>query len=194
MEKTSSYVSELKRAMDMLSEKGYIFQGQNCVAGGASIYHTIKHLPVQQRLELPVFENTQMGIAIGMSLLGYKICTIYPRMDFTLLCFDALINHLDKFEEMSSGQFKPKVIIRTAIGSVKPLMPGPQHCKSYYNELKSACTNIDVILLDSIDKVFNEYEKATNSNKSTILIEIPDLYNSELEESLKKSREKGVVR
>lgn len=188
----TSYLTELTRSMTLLADNGYIFQGQNCTAGGTSLYHTIKHIPLDKRIELPVFENTQMGIATGMALLGYKICTIYPRMDFMLLCMDALINHLDKFEEMSDGMFKPKVIIRTAVGSTHPLMPGPQHCQSYYKELKSACTNINVVLLDSADIIFNEYKKAMSSNKSTILIELPDKYNQELTKDLIESRKKTI--
>jgi pyruvate/2-oxoglutarate/acetoin dehydrogenase E1 component len=90
-----------------------------------------------------------------------------------------MVNHLDKMEEMSSGQFKPKVIIRTAIGSVKPLFPGPQHCQDHTEAIKMMLKNIDVVKLNSAKDVFPAYKKALESDKSTLLVEIPDLYESE---------------
>lgn len=187
-----SYKDELVRAMKMLSDNGYLFIGQNMRAGGTSMYWTINELPEEQRIELPVFEDIQMGMATGMALEGLKICCVYARMDFMLLAFNQIINHLDKAEEMSDGQFKPKVIIRVAIGSKEPLMPGPQHCQDYSKELKTMCKNIDVVVLNKAEMVFEEYSKALNSNKSTILIEVPDIYNKEMEETLIEARKRII--
>jgi len=185
----NSYKEELQRATNLLGENEYIFLGQNMRFGGTSQYHMIKHLPIEQRIELPVFEEIQMGMSIGMALEGLKVCSVYPRMDFLILGINQLINHLDKIEEMSDGQFNPKVIIKTCVGSTKPLMPGPQHCQNYYNELKTMCKNINVVLLDKAEMVYEEYEKALNSDKSTILIEIPNLYNLNLIHDIEKSKE-----
>ncbi len=187
-----TYKEELQRATNMLAKEGYIFVGQNMVYGGTSLFHMLKHIPIEQRIELPVMEETQAGMATGMALEGFKICSVYPRMDFLILALNQIINHLDKAKEMSDGQFQPKVIIRTAIGSTSPLMPGPQHSKDYTEALKLMCTNINVVKLTSSDMVYNEYEKAINSDKSTILIEIPDLYNSDLKEELIESR-KNII-
>jgi pyruvate/2-oxoglutarate/acetoin dehydrogenase E1 component len=189
----TNYLEELKKAMKLLSDNGYIFIGQSMLVGGTSMFHTIKDIPIEQRFELPVFEDIQAGMATGMTLEGVKVCSIYPRMDFMLLAFNQIINHLDKAEEMSDGQFKPKVIIRTAVGSNNPLMPGPQHTKCYYKELKTMCTNINVVLLEKAEDVYSEYEKAINSNKSTILIELPDIYNQDLTEEFVKSRVKIIT-
>ena len=185
----SSYKEELQKATDLLATNGYIFLGQNMIAGGTSMFHMVKHLPIEQRIELPVVENLQAGIATGMAIEGLKVCSVYPRMDFMLLALDHIINHLDKFEEMSDGQFKPKVIIRTCIGSTKPMMPGPQHCQDYSKELKSMCRNINVVILEAPDMVYSEYEKAINSDKSTILIEKSDLYNVNLIYDIEKSKD-----
>ena len=40
-----------------------------------------------------------------------------------------LVNHLDKIEIISKGNFKPKVIVRVLVGSKKPLDAGLQHTK-----------------------------------------------------------------
>ena len=153
------------------------------------MYWTVDKLPKEQRIELPVFEDVQAGIATGMTLNGMKICCVYPRFDFMLLAFNQIVNHLDKVEEMSDGMYKPRVIIRVAVGSSKPLMPGPQHCQDYSKELKTMCKNIDVVELRTADMVYEEYSRALNSSRSTILVEYPDIYNQEMTEIFIKSRE-----
>ena len=190
-----TYLEEIQKSMNKLGEKGYIFLGQNMVAGGTSMFHTVKHLPINQRIEIPVFEDIQAGMAIGMVLEGLKVVSVYPRMDFLLLAFNQIINHLDKCEKMSDGQFKPKVIIRTCVGSDSPLMPGPQHMQNYTEALKSMVTNIDVVELLKSENVFPAYEKAMKSDRSTILIEHSDLYNKDLAFSeIKGSKEKREVK
>jgi len=188
-----NYKEELQKSMDLLAKEGYIFFGQNMKFGGTSMFHMLKHLPEEQRIELPVFENTQAGMGTGMNLIGDKICSIYPRFDFFPLAFDHLINHLDKMEEMSDGQFKPKQIFRVCVGSTKPLMPGPQHSKNYTEALKKMVTNIDVRELLQPEDVLRAYEDAVKSDKSFIIVEHSDLYNMDLTEELIKSRQKGVI-
>lgn len=188
-----SYKEELQRATDLLAEKGYIFLGQNMRFGGTSMFHMIKHLPEEQRIELPVFEETQMGISIGMTLEDFKICSVYPRMDFLLLAINQLVNHADKASIMSDGQFKLKgLIIRTAIGSTHPLMPGPQHSGDYTEALRLMCKDIKVVKLENAEMIYSTYEEAIKSDYPTIIIEVPDLYNSELTEELKASRAKLI--
>lgn len=185
-----TYLNEIKKAMKLLDKKGYLFIGQSVRYSGTSMTHTLKHINEDKKIEVPVFEDTQLGMSTGLSLTNIKVVSIFPRMDFMLLCCDALINHLDKFDEMSDGMFKPSPIIRTCIGSKFPMMPGPQHCQNYYKEFKSMCKNINVVLLDRPEIIYEEYKKAMNSDKPTILIEMSDLYNQDLKEDIKESKEK----
>ena len=141
-----NYKEELQKATNILGENGYIFLGQNMLAGGTSMYHMVKHLPVEQRIELPVFEEIQMGMSIGMALENVKVCSIYPRWDFLICAINQLVNHADKVKRMSNGQFKLKgLIIRTAVGSVAPMFPGEQHCGDYTEAVKLMCKDIKVI-------------------------------------------------
>jgi len=173
-----TYKQEIEKSMKMLGEHpDTVFIGQSIEYTGTSMYWTLKDtVPDEKKKELPVFEDVQMGISIGMALEGMIPISIYPRMDFFLLAFNQLINHLDKMEEMSDGQFKPKVIIRTAIGSQKPLFPGPQHCQDYINELRTMCKNINIVRLLHTVQILPAYKQALKSDKSTILVEIPDKY------------------
>ena len=175
--------------MDLLIKNNYYIIGQNVKYGGTSMFHTLTEFPEHRKLELPVTEEMQAGIATGMSLNGFNVCSIYPRMDFLILALNQIVNHLDKAEEMSDGQFKPKVIIRTCVGSVKPMMPGPQHCQNYTEALKKMVTNIEIRELLKTEDVFNAYKEAVNSDKSFIIIEHSDLYNSDVKERIKESKD-----
>ena len=83
------------------------------------------------KIELPVFEEVQMGISTGLALEGFIPITCYPRFDFLILAMNQLVNHLDKLRFLSNNSFQPRVIIRTSIGSKKPLNGGVQHTQNY---------------------------------------------------------------
>ena len=184
-----SYKDELQRATNLLGENEYTFFGQNMRFGGTSMYHMIKHLPEDQRIEVPVFEDIQMGMSIGLALNGIKVCSVFPRMDFIILAINQIVNHADRVRLMSDGQFKLKgLIIRTAIGSTSPLMPGEQHSGDYCDGIQAMCKDIKVVKLTSAEMICPEYEKAMKSDVPTILVEVPDLYNSELTDELIESR------
>lgn len=172
-----SYREEVVKAMEMLAaDKSVIFVGQSIRYPGHVMYGTLENVPISRRVELPVFEDVQMGVSIGLSLEGYIPVSIYPRMDFLIIAINQLVNHLDKIEEMSCGQFKPKVIIRTMVGSKVPLDGGPQHTQDHTEALRHLLTNVDVYKLTESNSVVMAYRKALESVRSTILIEMGDLY------------------
>src|SRR4030042_3337722 len=112
-----NYKEEIIKAMYMLAEnKKTIFIGQGAEYSGSPMFEAVKNLLRSKRLELPVAEEMQMGMSIGLALEGYIPVSMFPRMDFIMCCMNQLVNHLDKIEEMSAGRFKPKVIIRTSVG------------------------------------------------------------------------------
>lgn len=173
------YRDEVIKAMRMLAEdERVIFIGQTVGYPGSSIYGTLEGIPMSKRLELPVAEDMQMGIGIGMSLEGYIPISIYPRFDFLILAINQLRNHLDLCEEMSHGEFKPKVIIGTMVGSTNPLHPGPQHCQDYAKALKCMLKNVDVVKLLDAEDIVPSYKAALESEKSTLLIEVAFLAGS----------------
>ena len=56
------YFDELKRSMNWIAtQQNSIFVGQAVSVPGTAMYNTLKEVPEDQRLELPVFEDTQMG-------------------------------------------------------------------------------------------------------------------------------------
>ena len=94
-----------------------IFIGQSVKFSGNSIFNTLKTIPQKKKIELPVFEDVQMGLSTGLALQGFLPITCYPRFDFFLLAFNQLINHLDKIKYMSDNTINLKIIIRVAVGA-----------------------------------------------------------------------------
>ena len=174
------YRDEMIRAMTWLGTKDDVFFiGQSVVDEGTGIFKTLQNVPIEKRLELPVFEETQMGMSTGIALRGSIPVSIYPRWDFLLLASNQLINHLNRMKDVSHGEFQPKVIIRTAVGSAKPLDPQFQHKNDYTEAFFLMLDNIEVIKLTTPNLIFSSYERAytRNDGKSTLLVEISDYYN-----------------
>ena len=160
--------------MRMLSAVGYIFLGQSVGYKGNAIYNTLPENG--ERIEFPVAEDFQLGASIGLAMQGEKVLSIFPRMDFLICAMNQLVNHLDKISEMSAGIWKPKVIIRTMIGSKEPLDAGPQHTGDYSAMLRYGLKNISIYNLGDATAVLPCYKLAMRKPESAILIERGDCY------------------
>ncbi len=154
------YFDELKRTMTWLGEKpDTIFLGQAVAVPGTAISNTLKDIDAKKLIEFPVNEDMQMGMSIGMSFNGYHPISIYPRWNFLLLATNQIVNHLDKISLMSDNPYKTPLIIRTAIGSERPLHPQHQHVGDYTNIFKQMCPNIDIYRVDEPEQIFDTYTK-----------------------------------
>ena len=170
------YQENTKKAMDMLAKEGYYFIGQTCEYAGSPMFGSLVDVPKKQKKEMPVFENTQMGISIGMNLLGLKVCSIFPRIDFLICAVDQLVNHLDKIKEMTHDEFTAGIIIRTQIGSKYPINGGVQHTGDYTKGLQAMLKNVKVIKIKNEKEVIPSYTEAMKraiDGKSTLIVEVP---------------------
>ena len=175
------YLEELNKSMDWLGQQEKVlFLGQSCLYPGTALFNTLKEVPKEKIIETPVFEDSQIGMSIGLSLGGFIPLNLMPRFNFTLLACNQIVNHLDKYIDMSDRQYIPKVIIRTVIGSENPLFPGHQHIGDFSQSIQLMCKNIEVIRLDGPEQIFLSYQKAyeRTDDKSTILVEWGDRYSS----------------
>jgi pyruvate/2-oxoglutarate/acetoin dehydrogenase E1 component len=164
--------------MDMLArDPRIIFMGQAVEYAGTAMSNTLKDVPKDQLLELPVFEDTQMGMTLGLALAGYIPVSIYPRWNFLVCATNQLVNHVDKVTMMSD--YKPRLIIRTGIGSERPLHPQHQHVGDYTDAYRLLCPNTDIIRLEESRHVYDAYCTAylRRDGKATILVEYGDYYN-----------------
>lgn len=173
-------MDELSRAMELMgSHSNTIFVGQSVEVAGTAMRNTLLNVDESKLLELPVEEDFQLGLSIGMALTGLVPISIFPRWNFLLLATNQIVNHLDKLRDLTQNESPGKVIIRTGIGSKKPLHPGPQHTGDFTEAFKLMCPNINVVRLDSAESIFEEYQNAYNRSDgvSSLLIEWSDKYN-----------------
>ena len=173
------YFDEIKTSMEWLArDPRTVFIGQAVVVPGTAMSNTVKDIPIARRIEIPVAEELQMGMSIGLALQGQVPVSIYPRWNFLLLAANQLVNHLDKLGVMSNGCYQPRVIIRTSIGSQRPLHPQFQHIGDFTDAFRLICTTVEVIRLDEPGQIFPAYERALlrDDGRSTLLVEWGDYY------------------
>ena len=156
-----------------------IFIGQSVEVAGTAMRNTLLNIDDNKLVEMPVDEDFQMGLATGMALTGLIPISIFPRWNFLILATNQIVNHLDKLKEITQNKNPGKVIIRTGIGSVIPLHPGPQHTGDFTEAFKLMCPNLNIVRLDTTSMIFDEYQKAYERSDgiSSLLIEWSDKYN-----------------
>jgi pyruvate/2-oxoglutarate/acetoin dehydrogenase E1 component len=175
------YKDELIKSMEWLGKKDdVLFLGQACKVSGHAISGTLTKVPEEKRIELPVFEELQLGLCTGMALEGFVTVSIFPRFDFFILACNQLVNHLDKMEEMSKGDMKPRVIIRVSVGTKTPIDAGPQHTQNHTEAFRKMLTNVNVVELKEPEEIFNAFKEAYDrkDSKPTLIIEHGEYYGT----------------
>ena len=173
----SLYKDALTSAMTELGKMdNTIFIGQQLLWHGNPMSTTVGEVPKEKIIEVPVMEESQMGMSLGMAMAGKFVITFYPRWDFLICATNQLVNHVDKIGLMSQGKWQPNMIIRLGKGSDKPLDPGHQHRGNYLEEFKSMCTNIKFHDLKKHEDVDTAYKNAYAEGGIHVIVEYPELY------------------
>lgn len=172
------YKEALKLSMEKLADDPLVrFVGYNTLFGRAN--GTLVNVTDAQCIETTVAENLMAGMAIGLSITGYKPIVYIERCDFIFNALDAIVNHLDKIEQMSKGEFAPKVAIRIVIGAKKnPLFTGITHTQDYTDVLQRL-VSFPVIKVTTPQEVIDTYDKVNEWKSSYIVLEERDLYDIE---------------
>ena len=177
-----TYLETLALAMSYLAEQEkVVFIGQSIKWHGHALFNSMNAVPDEKKIEMPVFEDFQFGMSIGMALEGLIPVSVFPRMDFLITAANQLTNHLANIEEFGEGKWKPRVIVRVSVGGTHPLDPGPQHYQDHTGALTLlARGKVNIITLRNKKQILPEYKKALirNDITSSILIEYSELYNS----------------
>ena len=173
-EKTDlSYKEAMIQTQTELGEQGAIFIGYNVKYGNA--IGTLKDVPDEQKLETPVAENLMAGLAIGMSFEGFLPVVYYERHDFMLVAADAIINHIDKIERISHGEFKCPVIIRAVTADAGPFYSGITHSQDFTRVFKEA---VSFPVHDPVtgDDVIRAFRGAVESGRPAMIVERKSRY------------------
>lgn len=168
-----TYRESIIAAMNWLGTKSdTLFVGQTVLAGGSYLGATLEAVPESKRVEWPVAEEMQLGASLGMALAD-DICVIslYPRMDFLLLAMNQLVNHVDKIGVMSEFKMNPRLIIRTSIGSKKPLDGGCQHTGNYANAIREMLTTVKVCEIATPKLAIELYQRAYDEGGTWLMVE-----------------------
>jgi pyruvate/2-oxoglutarate/acetoin dehydrogenase E1 component len=174
----STYFEALCAAMTMVAREKprAIFMGQAVACPGTAMSTTFRDVPREKLLELPVAEDMQLGMAIGMALNGdFPVCC-YPRINFLLLAMNQLVLHLDKIPLYS--KYRLPLIIRTGVASDQPLDPGVQHLGDFSAAIYDMCQTIRVVSLPSAEYILPAYERALVSEGPTLMVEHLGRYQS----------------
>lgn len=171
------YKDSLTNSMNFLGSKDdTIFIGQQILFPGNPMSTTIGGVPTDKMIEIPVMEESQMGMSLGLAMAGKFVITFYPRWDFLICSANQLINHVDKIRLMSGGEWNPNMIIRLGKGSDKPLDPGHQHKGNYIKEFSSMCENIRFYNLTDWEDIEEIYKNAYHKGGISVIVEYPELY------------------
>jgi pyruvate/2-oxoglutarate/acetoin dehydrogenase E1 component len=172
-----TYKEALIESMKILGEKpDTIFIGQQIKFYGNPMSATILDVPKNKMIEVPVIEDTQMGMSLGLAMAGKFVISFYPRWDFLICAANQLVSHVDKITLMSNEQYKPNIIIRVGKGSDKPIDPGHQHKNDYSLQFKQMCPNIEFHNLRTPYDVELAYKYATENGGIHVMCEYPELY------------------
>jgi len=172
------YKQAIQESMKKLSiDERVRFLGYN-VTRGSRAYGTLKDISLEKCIETPLAENLMCGLAIGMSIEGYRPVLFIERQDFILNALDSIVNHLDKIEKMSMGGYKTPVIIRAVVGGKKPIDPGIQHTQDYTEAIRKM-VSFPIIDLRNSSEIIPAYEKVLNLDRPIIFVERRDLFDSE---------------
>ena len=166
---SSSYKAALSRAMEELAaDPRVMFLGQGVEDEGTFMSTTLQGVPEERRIELPVMEEAQLGMSIGMALTGLIPVSVYPRWNFFLLAANQAVNHLDKMQ--------PHVIVRVGVGSTQPLDPGSQHTGDMTEAFRLLMPNTPIVRLKNSIDIGPAYREALGRAGPSILVESADLY------------------
>lgn len=172
-----TYKETLSEIMaDFGKDQNTVFIGQQIVFRGNPMSTTLDDVPKERMIEVPVMEETQMGMSLGMAMTGKRVISFYPRWDFLISATNQLVNHLDKYELMTGE--KVHIIIRVGKGSDKPLDPGHQHKSNYVEEFKLLCKNVKVFDCKNTEDLRLSYKFAKDNVGVYIINEYPELYHN----------------
>jgi len=172
---SSPYKDALFAAMESIAAiEDSIFIGQQILYAGNPMSTTLGGVSKDKMIELPVMEETQMGMTLGMAMTGKVVVSFYPRWDFIILASNQLINHVDKFKHMTGKDIH--IMIRLGKGSDKPLDPGHQHKGNYFSEYQKMCPNIKFYDLRTPEDISTAYQSAMDTPGIHVLVEYPELY------------------
>jgi pyruvate/2-oxoglutarate/acetoin dehydrogenase E1 component len=110
-----------------------------------------------------------------MSFEGFLPVLYFERHDFMLVAMDAIVNHIDKIERISHGEFTAPVIIRAVTADAGPFYSGITHSQDFTKMLREAVSFPVIDPVTGVD-VLKAFLGARYSGRPAIIIERKSRY------------------
>jgi pyruvate/2-oxoglutarate/acetoin dehydrogenase E1 component len=159
--------------MQRLANEGAVFVGYNVRHGAA--YGSLKDVPDDQRLETPLAENLMLGLAMGMSLEGFRPVVFFERHEFIFNALDAIVNTADVLSTISDGEYSCPIIIKAVSGSIRPFYAGLTHTRDFSDAIRNL-VSFPVYSPKTGPEVLAAYELAKVARGPVMVSELKSLY------------------
>jgi pyruvate dehydrogenase E1 component beta subunit len=118
--------------------------------------------------DIPLSENAVTGMALGLSMRGFKPIMIHQRADFSFTSAEQIINQIAKANYMSNDSFSVSMVIRMIVG--RGWGQGPTHAQSPHS-LYSGIPGLSVVAPSSPSEGYALMTNAVNCRGPVIYIE-----------------------
>src|SRR6185437_5539201 len=78
--------------------------------------------------DTPISENTIVGVGVGAAMTGLRPVVELMTINFALLAFDQIVNHMATIHYMFGGQVRVPLVVRMPQGAGHQLGPTHSHC------------------------------------------------------------------
>lgn len=123
--------------------------------------------------DVPLSEESLVGIGVGAAILGRRPIYVALRIDFLLLAMNQIVNHAAKWPSMCGYQATVPLTIRSIIG--KDWGQAAQHSGAFHS-LFAHIPELEVVLPSNIEDAPRLLLASIFSDKPTIFIESKPLY------------------
>lgn len=120
--RTITYRDALYEALfeEMSRDSNVVLLGEDIALYGGAFGVTRdlwKYFGRERVINTPISENSFVGVATGMAMMGLRPVVEIMFMDFITLACDQIINHAAKLPYIYAGQINLPMVIRTPIGA-----------------------------------------------------------------------------
>lgn len=167
------YFDAVKESMEFLAENETVFIGYNVKHGSA--YGSLVDVDDSLKIETPVAENLMTGLAMGMSLVGYRPLLFFERQDFIYNALDLMVNHIGKIKTISEGEFNFPVIIRAVKGGIYPFYAGITHTSDIASSI-AGILPFQIYAPKNKKEIKSVYRRALEVEEPILICENKELY------------------
>lgn len=118
--------------------------------------------------DIPLSENAITGMALGLSIQGFRPIMVHQRADFSFTSAEQIINQIAKTEYMSNDRYKVPIVIRMIVG--RGWGQGPTHAQAPH-AFFSHVPGLNVVAPASPSDGYHLLRAAINTDSPVIFIE-----------------------